>query len=149
MTIEYIREATISYGPARRAKSAPIHTSADVVPFVRERIADRLVEHFVVIAIDARNRPIAWSTLGLGSVAACPVDVAAVLRFAILAGARAIIVAHNHPSGDASPSPEDIALTNRLASACHMFGVRLLDHVIVAEDADFSFVDHDIMPRGA
>lgn len=144
-----LREATLSYGPRRHEEGpARIASSSDVAPFVRSKIADRLTESFIAIALDSRNRPRAWTVISQGSMTACPVDAADVLRFALLAGAPALIVAHNHPSGDPSPSPEDLVLTARLVEAARVVGIRILDHIIVGEDGHFSFLDAGLMHRG-
>jgi DNA repair protein RadC len=144
----YVREATITYGPRKRSTPPRIAASTDVIglePVVALR--DELREHFLAIALDAKNRPLAWHTISIGSMTACPVAPADVLRFCILAAAPALVVVHNHPSGDPAPSPEDIALTDRLVSACRLVGVQLVDHVIVAEQGHFSFLDAGLLAK--
>lgn len=149
----YVREAVIQYGPRKHNVSPRISTSHDVVllePVARLR--DVMVEHFVCVALDAKNKPVAWSTIAIGSITACPVAPADVLRFLILTGAPACVVVHNHPSGDPTASPEDVALTDRLVSACRLVGIHLVDHVIVAEQGHLSFLDAGLLarkPKGA
>lgn len=93
-------------------------------------------EHFVVLALDARNRPIGANTVSIGSVSASLVHPREVMKFAILANASSIILAHNHPSGDVSPSRDDIELTRRLVEAGTLIGIDVLDHLVLS-DGDF------------
>ena len=144
----YVREAIITYGPRKRATPARIGTSHDVVAL--EPVADlrdALVEHFLVISLDAKNRPTAWSTIAIGSITACPVAPADIFRFLILAAAPACVVVHNHPSGDPAPSSEDIALTERIVKGARLLGIQVVDHVIVAEASHFSFLDAGLLSR--
>lgn len=144
----FAREAQVTYKrrePGERAVGTPIMTSTDAATHLRHAIGDVCVEHFVVLTLDARSRVIGRATIGIGGSSYCPVDVAAILRFALLAGASAIVLGHNHPSGDPAPSREDIILTERIIKASALIGIRVLDHVIVAERGSFSFLDAGIL----
>lgn len=89
-------------------------------------------EYFMALYLDVRHRPVAEvHVVHVGTLAACPVHPREVFRPAIELGAAALIVAHNHPSGDAEPSAEDIDLTERLAMAGDMLGIPLLDHLVL------------------
>lgn len=145
MTTFFVREAKLVFGPRRGPKGAVVATSADAAAFVRELLVDQITEHFVGVALDARHRPIAWTTIAIGGLSACPVTPADVFRLAIVAGAPALVVGHNHPSGDPSPSPEDLLLTERLVLASKHLGIQLLDHVVVAADGHFSFLDAGLL----
>jgi DNA repair protein RadC len=89
-------------------------------------------ERFVAVAVDVKSRPLVATIVAEGSADACPVDLREVFRPAVAEGATAVLVAHNHPSGDPTPSPEDLALTERLLEAAAILGLQVLDHVIVA-----------------
>lgn len=91
-------------------------------------------EHFVVIVLDVRRRPKYWQVVAIGSMVACIVHPREVYRLAVDRGAASIIVAHNHPSGDPTPSAEDWAVTERLRRSGEILGIELLDHVVVARD---------------
>jgi DNA repair protein RadC len=93
--------------------------------------ADR--EIFMVMMLNTKNKIIGLNTASIGSLNAAIVHPREVLKPAILSNAAGIIVAHNHPSGDPTPSMEDIALTDRLKKACSIMGVNLLDHIIVGD----------------
>lgn len=96
-------------------------------------------EHFCVFFLDVRNRIIGFSEAGRGAVDSCPVDPRQVFRAALVAGASSIIISHNHPSGDATPSAADILLTDRLGRGATLLGLELLDHVIVTDSDSISF----------
>jgi DNA repair protein RadC len=88
-------------------------------------------ERFVVVSLDVRNRPLSIVRVAEGAVDACPVDLREVFVAAVRERASGIVVAHNHPSGDPTPSPEDMALTERLRLAGDLLNIPLLDHLIV------------------
>jgi DNA repair protein RadC len=102
-------------------------------------------EHFVVLALDARNRPIGCHTVSVGSLSASIVHPREVFKFAILANAAAVILAHNHPSGDTTPSHEDVELTRRLREAGELLGIAVLDHVVVTDGDHTSFRERGLM----
>lgn len=126
----------------------PLGSSRDVVAALRARLVPEEVEHFLVLTVDSRNRLVRLTTIAIGSVTYCPVAPADVLRAVIRDAAPAFLVAHNHPSGDPTPSPEDHELTRRLSAAAALLGLRLLDHVIVARGGAFSFLDAGVLPPG-
>lgn len=105
--------------------------SAMVASMLTEDMADETVEKFVVLLLDCKLRIQGKHTIAIGGLDSCPVHPREVFKPAIRNGAAAIIVAHNHPSGDATPSTEDIAITKRLEEASKVIGIQLVDHVIV------------------
>jgi len=130
------------------AKYEPL-TSPHVVQLAaRSLIGDELQEVFLVFLLDVRNEVLGYIEAARGGVDACPVDPRVVFRAAVAAGASAIIVAHNHPSGRAEPSAEDVALTARLKEAGELLGIRLLDHVIVTPGLHFSLAEAGMMLLG-
>ena len=102
-------------------------------------------EHFVVLALDSRNRPIGANTVSIGTLSASLVHCREVYKFAILANAAAVILAHNHPSGETSPNRDDIELTQRLVQAGQILGIEVLDHVIVGGQAFCSLKEQGVM----
>jgi len=103
-------------------------------------------EVFKVILLDASLKIIDSHDLFAGTVDRGAVYPREVVRAALMANASAVVVAHNHPSGNPRPSAEDKALTRRLYLACAACGIRLLDHLVVGEDEKpYSFADHGIM----
>lgn len=105
-----------------------------VMPIEGGTLEDSPVERFYVICLDSKHRIRAVAPLTVGTVDATLVHVRDVYRSAILANAAAIIVAHNHPSGDPTPSPDDHRLTERIRAAGELIGIVFLDHIIIGHD---------------
>ncbi|MFO0585677.1 MAG: DNA repair protein RadC [Anaeromyxobacter sp.] len=98
-------------------------------------------EAFHVVLLDVRGRLLRAVQVAEGSLTQCPVSPRDALRPAVREGAHGVIFVHNHPSGDPSPSSEDVDLTERLRAAAELVGVVARDHVIVASGGYFSFVE--------
>jgi DNA repair protein RadC len=90
-------------------------------------------EHFVALHLDSKNRLVCIDLVASGSMSACIVHPREVFKSALLSSAAALILVHNHPSGDPSPSREDTEITKRLREAGDLLGVRVLDHIIIGE----------------
>ncbi|WP_242394498.1 RadC family protein [Anaeromyxobacter oryzisoli] len=98
-------------------------------------------EAFHVILLDVRGRLLRAVQVAEGSLTQCPVSPRDALRPAVRDGAHGLVFVHNHPSGDPSPSPDDVDLTERLRAAAELVGVLARDHVIVAAGGYYSFVE--------
>ncbi len=125
--VELVREAAAAYRPQ-------MHSPEDVAAFLRPILAREPREVFVVICLDAKHRVLALHRLAYGTVDSVPVDVRAVFQLALLANAVAILVAHNHPSGDPTPSPQDFAVTERLRGAGRVLDIEVLDHLVLGDE---------------
>lgn len=90
-------------------------------------------EHFITLLLDTKHNLRGIHTVSVGSLDSSVVHPREVLKPAILANSSAIIIAHNHPSGDPTPSQEDIKVTHRLVEASRIIGIELLDHIIIGE----------------
>jgi DNA repair protein RadC len=118
---------------AERPMPKTIRTPADVAPFLHALLNKCEEERFYVVLLNARNAVIDSPVLvAAGTVDACAIHPRDVFRPAMAANASAIILVHNHPSGNPHASPEDLGLTNRIKVAGDMVGITLLDHLIVA-----------------
>lgn len=93
----------------------------------------------MAIYLDAKNRPLGWRTVSIGTDVSAPVKPLLVLQPSVLLGANAMIFAHNHPSVDLEPSPEDKKLAETLCQACKLLGLRLLDNLIWTELGSASY----------
>jgi DNA repair protein RadC len=98
-------------------------------------------EGFHVVLLDVRGRLLRAVQVAEGSLSQCPVSPRDALRPAVREGAHGLVFVHNHPSGDPSPSPDDVDLTARLKAAAEVVGVLARDHVIVAASGYYSFVE--------
>ena len=112
------------------AKKTPISGPADAARLLGPLLRVQTREVFVLLALDTRGRAGEPRLVSMGSLSASIVHPREVFREAIAAEASSIIVAHNHPSGDATPSPEDIAVTRKLVAAGEILGIPVLDHLI-------------------
>lgn len=119
------------YGrPLRRgAVEGPEGVARLLMPALRD--LDR--EHFVAVLLTTKNQVIDVVTVAIGSLSASLVHPREVLKPAIQASAAALVVAHNHPTGNPEPSREDVEFTQRLQGCCELLGIRLLDHVIIGD----------------
>ncbi len=136
-SIHFIREVAVRYvGRSTRIVTA-IRQPAQVVDFMRRVVRDDAREHFVALYLDGRHRPIAHQVVSVGTALASLVHPREVFQPAILVGACAAIVGHNHPSGDPAPSSEDRDVTRRLAQAGALLGVPLLDSLIWTRAGDY------------
>ncbi|HBE80346.1 MAG TPA: DNA repair protein RadC [Firmicutes bacterium] len=100
-------------------------------------------ENFVVIMLNTKNQIIGINTVAIGMLSSCPVHPREVFKPVILANAAGVILGHNHPSGEPSPSQDDLALTNRLRDAGELLGIPVIDHIIIGDEGRFySFKEH-------
>ncbi|MEM7198981.1 MAG: DNA repair protein RadC [Planctomycetota bacterium] len=142
-----VRAAALAaaFGLARRltesrfAPGTAIRDAADVAALVRGATRGERRERFYALLLDARQRVLGLRMVSTGGLLAAPVHPREVFTAAIREGAAALVVAHNHPSGDPAPSHEDRAVTERLRRAGELVGVELLDHVVVGDERYYSF----------
>ena len=121
----------------------PITSPADALPEIRH-IRDLKKEHFVAIFLNARNQVIKTDTISMGSLNASLVHPREVFAPAVGISAASVILGHNHPSGDVTPSREDIELTRRMVQAGEIMGIEVVDHLIVASDKFLSMKEANV-----
>ncbi len=119
----------------------PFRSSSEVFHFYREHLGALKKEEFHVLLLDAKNRKIKDVRISEGSLTSSLVHPREVFNPIVRESAAAVILVHNHPSGDPSPSQEDLQVTRRLREIGEVMGVRVLDHVIVGKGKYVSFVD--------
>jgi DNA repair protein RadC len=116
-----------------RGKQLPeIRGPDDVARVVGPRLRKETREHFLVLLLNARHEVMGRETVSVGSLNASIVHPREVFRPAVVGSAAAVVLVHNHPSGDPEPSEEDLSITKRLVEAGELLGISVLDHVIVA-----------------
>lgn len=137
---------------ARRSDDTPcMKERADVsdpkeaARLARSSVKEWRKECFFTLYLDSRSRLIGQTEVSVGCLDTTLAHPREVFEKAIRAGAAAIVVVHNHPSGDPSPSDDDVRLTRRLSEAAKILGIRLLDHVIVTRDSFYSFRSHALV----
>ncbi len=120
---------------------AAITDSGQVYRHFHARLAALKQERFYVLLLDSKGRLMREIRVSEGTLTASLVHPREVFRFALREAASSLILAHNHPSGDPSPSAEDEALTRRLRTAGELLGVKVLDHVVIGRGRWLSFVE--------
>lgn len=118
---------------------------ADVADTFREYVGDADREHVVVFLLDIDYRFIGLQVVSIGSLDTALVEPREVFKAAFLCNASAVILAHNHPSGDATPSEPDRRLTERITWAGTLLNIEVLDHVIVGRDSHVSLYERGMM----
>lgn len=102
-------------------------------------------EHFITLHLDGKNRIVCKETVSIGSLNQSIVHPREVFKTALLSNAAAILLLHNHPTGDPSPSNEDRSITRRLIECGQLIGIQILDHIIIGADGYISFVEEGLM----
>ena len=130
---------------SKRVKSGSIaekvvSNSSDIANYYMERMKGLKREHLIAVFLDSKNKIINDKVISIGTLNSSLVHPREVFKEAIKNSANAIILVHNHPSGDCGPSSEDIEITNRVKEAGEMVGIKLLDHVIVGKDKHYSYI---------
>ena len=131
----------------RRLMAAPgaqrprLSSSREVAAHFTPRLFNLPREVFIAVLLNARNEVIREITVAVGCLTGSLVHPREVFQPAVRDSAAAVILVHNHPSGDPTPSPEDVQLTERLVEAGRILGIRVLDHVVVAHGGYVSLMD--------
>lgn len=135
------------YDVAEHEVSEPFIGPCNVLKFVRNYMQDLAEENIIVLNVDKRNRILNMSRVSTGTIDATYSTGREVLKTAVLSNASAIIMAHNHPSGDPNPSDQDIKITEKMVRCGYLMDIPLLDHIIVGSNGrSYSFlVDGRVM----
>jgi DNA repair protein RadC len=139
--LQVVKDGTIEYG--KMPINNPQALAELGLKFLRN--ADR--EMFILICLNTKNFVNCIHLVSIGTLDRALIAPREILKTALLSNAAAIAFVHNHPSGDVTPSPEDVHLTKTLSACSDLFDIRVLDHVIVADDGKYeSFVEKRILP---
>jgi DNA repair protein RadC len=136
-TIPGFRIALVREPGVKLAERPLIRVAAEAAPLLAQYIGETDREVFAVALLTIRRRVLGLHTVSVGCLTSSLVHPREVFKPAILAGSAALLLAHNHPSGDPEPSAEDIALTRRLITAGQLLGIEVLDHLILGEAGRF------------
>ncbi len=127
-----------------RPEGVRIRSARDVPPLL-EHLVDRRQEHVVAISLSGAHEVLRTRTVSIGLLASCPIHPREVFVGAIRDAAYSVIIAHNHPSGDPTPSEEDKRVTKQLDEAAKTLGIRLLDHIVFARRGFYSFQEAGLL----
>jgi DNA repair protein RadC len=128
VSIKMVRESTMLY------EIRKINSPRDAVEIGKRFLQDSDREQLLVCCLDTKNQPVSLNVVSVGSLNSSIVHPREVFKVAILSNAASIILYHNHPSGDPSPSSEDISITNRLKECGKLIGIELIDHIIIGSE---------------
>ena len=124
------------------AERQTVTSSRDVLPILRDYFAHHDREEMLCVLLDAKHRITGLHTVSIGSMSFAIVHPRETFKAAIVSNCAAVILAHNHPSGDPTPSQEDRALTTRLKDCGELLGIPVLDHLVIGDDGRYvSFAD--------
>lgn len=139
--LEAVIEIARRFGETEWTVGTPFTGSGTVYDHYRERLACEPVEYFIAVLLDNKHRKIRDIVVGQGSLTATIVHPRDVFARVMRDAAAAVILVHNHPSGDPTPSREDLDITRRLREVGELIGIKILDHVIIGRGRYVSFVD--------
>ena len=139
--LQLLREEVLDYEPIQH----PAEANA-AIRKIAQRLLDGLDrEAALVLALDARNRPIGGQVVSIGPLSASLVHPREVFKFAILANAASLLFAHNHPSGCVEPSSDDIEMSRRLVKAGQIIGIDVIDSLITGSDTFYSLKEQHLI----
>ena len=139
--LKLIKAVSDRYREKKLIHKDPLNNSKELFDYLNHSIRDKTREYFKIIFLDSKNRVISTETHSKGTLTASSVYPREVVYSAIANNAAALIFAHNHPSGDPQPSPEDIAITRQLVYAGKVMGLAVHEHIIIGDSGYFSFAD--------
>lgn len=138
-----LKEESVEYSDSK------IKSSVDIVNLLKsvEQIDLLPEEHIYLICLNTKNNVICYSQVAMGGIDNCVIDLKTIFKTVLLANASRFILVHNHPSGDPTPSRNDIKITNRLIDASKVMGLEFLDHIIISKN-NYASVMNNIMKGG-
>ena len=144
--VSLVKDESVSFGNVRLANSQQAQALIQNLILTKGQ-PDR--EQFVVALLNAKNEMTGLNIVSVGALSSAPVHPREVLKPAILANSAAMILAHNHPSNDLEPSPDDIAITRKIIRAAEIVGIQVHEHLIISMEDNryYSFADQGIISR--
>lgn len=139
VSLKLVRESSLNTDVER------LENPKDVHKLIKEVFGDASVENLYAIYLDIKNQPTAISCIAKGTESATVMNQKEMLKTALLSNASKMILAHNHPSGDLTPSYDDIEATYKIMAASELLGIHVLDHLIISEDEYISMNQEEII----
>ena len=144
-----LSEIKLSYMPRLKLSDRPIvkdsRTAYEILLQHWDAGKMLLLEEFKIILLNNASRVLGIVNIAQGGITSVSVDLQIMFATTLKANASSIIMAHNHPSGTLKPSTQDILLTDKVRAAASIFGIRILDHLIITPESYFSFLDDGLM----
>lgn len=137
-----VGEVKLSYKVEER--SGKFVTSSESAKKLFDELYDNDYDHIektYILGLSRNNEMVSWMLLGVGGISGVVMDVRIILQFALLTNSSAIILSHNHPSGNPKPSSQDNLMTEKIKKGCEVVDITLLDHLILTSDGYYSYSD--------
>lgn len=137
-------EVQLSYKKKRKSKFDSIRSSKDVEWILRKIFPKSQInfrEHFYALYLNNQNKVVGYQLISLGGITQTVIDIRILFSGAILCNSVGLIICHNHPSGKLKPSEQDLKITKKIAKACEILDIKLLDHIIITDKTYLSFSD--------
>jgi DNA repair protein RadC len=138
MDTTIVREVSVNYRGGHELGET-LRQPEQVAAAFRRILPDNSREHVMALYLNGAHKVIAYSVVSTGTATSAPVHPREVYQPAILVGATAVVLGHNHPSGSTEPSAEDRRITQSLKTAAEVLGLKLLDHLVISDEGHFSF----------
>lgn len=143
--LKAVAELSMRISKAKRARSICMNTPVTIADYYMEQMRHLQQEVVICAYFDVKSRFLGDKFISKGSLSSSVVDISSVMRTALEKNASKIVLLHNHPSGDCTPSKDDIAVTDRLAEGSRIFSIELCDHIIIGDNEYYSFYENKII----
>lgn len=143
--LKAVAELSMRISKAKRARSIRMNTPATIADYYMEQMRHLQQEIVICAYFDVKSRFLGDKFISKGSLSSSVVDISSVMRTALEKNASKIVLLHNHPSGDCTPSRDDLAVTDRLAEGSRIFSIELCDHIIIGDNEYYSFYENKII----
>ena len=143
--LKAVAELSMRISKAKRARSIRMNTPVTIADYYMEPMRHLQQEGVIYAYFDVKSRFLGDKFISKGSLSSSVVDISSVMRTALEKNASKIVLLHNHPSGDCTPSKDDIAVTDRLAEGSRIFSIELCDHIIIGDNEYYSFYENKII----
>jgi DNA repair protein RadC len=140
-----IREMKVIYKTEQGETTPVLNQPSKAYDFIKSKIGRETKENFIAIYLDNKMRAMGWHLVSLGTVSESIVHPREIFKVALLCNATSVILSHNHPTGELSPSSEDVSTTKRIKEAGEIIGIPVIDHIIVSETSYLSFKESNIV----
>ena len=143
--LKAVAELSMRISKEKRARSIRMNTPVTIADYYMEQMRHLQQEVVICAYFDVKSRFLGDKFISKGSLSSSVVDISSVMRTALEKNASKIVLLHNHPSGDCTPSKDDIAVTDRLAEGSRIFSIELCDHIIIGDNEYYSFYENKII----
>lgn len=143
--LKAVAELSMRISKAKRARSIRMNTPVTIADYYMEQMRHLQQEVVICAYFDVKSRFLGDKFISKGSLSSSVVDISSVMRTALEKNASKIVLLHNHPSGDCTPSRNDIAVTDRLIEGSGIFSIELCDHIIIGDNEYYSFYENKLI----